>query len=492
MILLFLILLPVAFGVLSWASGRFHQEAPRWVALVGMTAGLVTAIDLWIANRHAGFNTWFAQVNWNWIPEWGVHFHLAMDGLSLLLILLAYFLGVISVLVSWTEIEYQVGLFHLCLQWIVSSMVGVFLAIDLFLFYFSWELMLVPLYFLIAIWGHEHRIYASVKFFIFTQFGGLLMLLAILALYFAHHRATGVYTFEYEELLHTPLPLTQQTWIMLGFFIAFAVKLPVPPLHAWLPDAHTEAPTAGSVDLAGLVLKTGAYGMLRFVVPLFPEAARALAPIAMALGVAGVLYGTILAYSQTDMKRLVAWTSVSHMGFVLLGIFTWNSLALQGVVLIMMAHAISTGALFVIVGQLQERLGTRDLNRMGGLWAVTPRLAGSTLFFALASLGLPGMGDFVGEFLVLLGTFHINPTLAMVGAIGVLLSTMYALRMIERVYRGPNVHGWHVADLLLRESAVLAAMIGVALWLGLYPRPVIEMFQPSMTRLETYARLRTP
>ncbi len=491
MILIYLIALPLVSGTLSWLAGRFSRQAPRWIALLGLSAGLAATIELWAANRHAGFSTWFAQVDWMWMPDWGIHFHLAMDGLSLLLVLLAYFLGIVSVLVSWTEIQYQTGLFHLTLQWIVASMGGVFLAMDLFLFYFAWELMLIPLYFLIAIWGHEHRIYASVKFFLFTQLGGLLMLIAILSLYFAHHRATGVYTFEYEDLLHTPLAPAAQMWIMLGFFVAFAVKLPVPPLHSWLPDAHTEAPTAGSVILAGLVLKTGAYGMLRFVVPLFPGGARSFAPVAMALGVAGVLYGTILAFSQTDMKRLVAWTSVSHMGFVLLGIFAWNRLALEGVVVTMMAHAVSTGALFVTAGQLQERIHTRDLGRMGGLWAVVPRLGGFTLFFALASLGLPGLGDFVGEFLVLLGTYQVSPILAILGAVGVFFSTLYALRMIERVYRGPNAGDWRIADLLPRENAVLAVMIGIVLWLGLYPQPVIDMFRPSMTRLAIYAPWRT-
>ncbi len=266
-----------------------------------------------------------------------------------------------SVLVSWTEIQYQVGFFHFNLLWILAGIAGVFLAVDLFLFYFAWELMLIPMYFLIAIWGHEHRRYAAVKFFLFTQLSGLLMLIAILALYFAHHNATGVYTFEYGELLGTPLAPATEMWIMLGFFTAFAVKLPVVPLHTWLPDAHTEAPTAGSVILAGLLLKTGAYGMIRFVVPLFPHAAAPLRAGGHVLGVAGILYGAVLAFSQTDLKRLVACTSVSHLGFVLLGIFAWNSLALEGAVMTMIAHGISTGALFVIVGALQERIHTRDI-----------------------------------------------------------------------------------------------------------------------------------
>jgi NADH-quinone oxidoreductase subunit M len=492
MTLIFLILMPFVAGVIAWFAGRYHHLAARWVGLVAMTIGFFTCVWLWVLNANAGFNIWYEEVNWTWLPDWGIHFHLAVDGLSMLLLALTYFLGIVSVLVSWTEIQYEVGFFHLNLLWTVTGMAGVFLSMDLFLFYFSWELMLIPIYFLIAVWGHENRRYASIKFFIFTQVSSLLMLIAILSLYFAHHNITGVYTFEYGDLLATPLAPGTEMWIMLGFWIAFAVKLPVVPFHTWLPDAHTEAPTAGSVDLAGLLLKTGAYGMLRFVVPLFPHAAREFAPIAMALGVAGILYGAILAFSQTDMKRLVACTSISHMGFVLLGIFAWNSIALQGVVLTMIAHGISTGALFVIVGAMQERMHTRDLSRMGGLWTVAPRLSGATLVFALASLGLPGLGDFVGEFLVLLGTWPVSHILTVFATIGVLAATFYALRMIERAFRGPNTHEWRIADLVPREGLVMGLMIGILLWLGLFPRPVLDLFRPAMTHLETYASWRLP
>ena len=303
-------------------------------------------------------------------------------------------------------------------MWVLAGIVGVFLAVDLFLFYFAWELMLIPMYFLIVIWGHERRVYAAMKFFLFTQFSGLLMLIAILALYFIHHQATGVYTFEYSELLGTQLSPGAELWIMLGFFVAFAVKLPVVPLHTWLPDAHTEAPTAGSVILAGLLLKTGAYGLLRFVIPLFPHAAHEFTPVALVLAVIGIVYGAVMAFSQTDLKRLVAYTSVSHLGFVLLGIFSWNPLALQGAIMTMICHGLSTGALFILVGGLQERIHTRDLERMGGLWTVAPRLSGAALFFSLASLGLPGLGDFVGEFLVLLGSYKISVTITVVASLG--------------------------------------------------------------------------
>jgi len=491
MILLVLILMPFCAGPIDWLAGRRSTKAVRWISLATMLVGFLISVWLWTVNRNAGFHIWFADLNWNWLPEFGIHFHLAVDGLSILFVTLTYFLGIVAVLVSWTEIQYQVGFFHLNLLWAVTGMVGVFLAIDLFLFYFAWELMLVPIYFLIDIWGHEHRHYAAVKYFLFTQISGLLMLIAILALYFAHHSITGIYTFEYGDLLDTPLPFGTQMWIMLGFFVAFAVKLSMVPLHSWLPDAHTEAPTAGSVDLAGLLVKTGGYGMIRFVIPLFPQAAHAFAPVAQALGVAGILYGAILAFGQTDLKRLVACTSVSHMGFVVLGIFVWNSLALEGAVVLMFAHGISTGALFVIVGALQERIHTREISRMGGLWSVAPRLSGAALFFGLASLGLPGLGDFVGEFLVLLGAFYVSIPLAVWATIGVLASTFYVLRMMQRAFRGPNMAGWRIADLVPREDFTIAMMIVVVLWVGLYPRPLLDMFRPAMVRMENYAGWRT-
>ena len=487
MILLWLILIPLIAGVLAWAGARWSASATRWIALIAVLIDFVLALSLWIGNFHAGLHTWFAQADRAWIPQFGIRFHLALDGLSLLLLMLTFFLGILSVLASWNEITEAVGFFHLNLLCILAGIAGVFLAVNLFLFYFAWELMLVPMYFLISIWGHENRVYAAVKFFLFTQLSGLLMLIGILALFFLHYRATGVYTFEYEELLGTKMSPTAEIWIMLGFFVAFAVKLPVVVLHTWLPDAHTEAPTAGSVILAGLLLKTGAYGMLRFVVPLFPHAARTFAPVAMALGVAGILYGAILAFGQTDLKRLVAYTSVSHLGFVLLGIFAWNDLALQGAVMTMVCHGISTGALFILVGALQERIHSREVDRMGGLWSTAPRLSGATLFFALASLGLPGLGDFVGEFLVLLGTYKVSIVLAALATVGVLFATFYALRLVQRSFQGPNTHDWRIADLVPREGLVVALMIVTLLWLGLYPRPLLNTFQPAMARLEQLA-----
>jgi NADH-quinone oxidoreductase subunit M len=346
------------------------------------------------------------EINYEWIPQYGISFHLALDGLSLLLIVLTVFLGLLSVLVSWNQITERIGFFHFNLLWILAGITGVFLALDLFLFYFFWEVMLIPMYFIIAIWGYENRIYAAFKFFIYTQASGLLMLIAILALYFTHGAETGNYTFDYNQLLGTSLSSPASMWIMLGFLIAFAVKLPLVPFHNWLPDAHTEAPTAGSVILAGLLLKTGAYGILRFVLPLFPQASIDFAPYGMMLGTIGILYGAKLAFAQRDFKRLVAYSSVSHMGFVMLGVYAFNQLALQGVVMQMLAHGISTGALFIIVGAIQKRIHTRDLEEMGGFWELAPRMGGITLLFTMASLGLPGLGNFIAEFLILSGTFQ--------------------------------------------------------------------------------------
>lgn len=491
MILLCFIAILFVAGILAWLAARWSAAAARWIGLAATAADFIIGLIVWL--RHYGelsllpHNRWIEQLDWNWIPRFGIHFHLAMDGLSLLLMMLTFFLGIVSVLVSWNEIQERIGFFHLNLLWVLAGITGVFLALDLFLFYFAWELMLVPMYFLIALWGHERRQYASVKFFIFTQLSGLLMLIAILALYFTHHAATGVYTFEYEQLLGTPLSSAAALWMMLGFFVAFAVKLPVVPVHTWLPDAHTEAPTAGSVVLAGLLLKTGAYGLLRFVVPLFPGAARQFAPIAMILAVIGILYGGLLAFGQSDFKRLVAYTSVSHLGFVLLGIFAWNQLALEGALVTMIAHGISTGALFVIAGLLQERMHTREMGRMSGLWSTVPRLSGAALFFALGSLGLPGLGDFVGEFLVLLGTYRVSLILTIFATIGVLIATFYALRLVQRAFHGPNSHDWKLADMNKREAFILTSMIVVLLWIGLYPLPLLNTFRPAMERLQQAA-----
>lgn len=476
MILIWLIVIPLAGGLLAWLFGRRDDGAPRWISLFALVIDFVLLVVFWM--RHPGGSatggSWLAEINLEWVPRLGIGFHLAMDGLSLLLLMLTAFLGIMAVAASWTEIRDRAGFFHFNLMWSLAGITGVFLSLDLFLFYFFWELMLVPMYFLIALWGHENRIYAAVKFFIFTQLSGLLMLASILGLYFSHARATGVYTFDYALLLGTTTGSSAGMLMMLGFVIAFVVKLPAVPFHTWLPDAHTEAPTAGSVILAGLLLKTGAYGLIRFAVPLFPQAARDFTPVAMVLAAVGILYGAVMAFAQTDLKRLVAYTSVSHMGFVLLGVFAWNELALQGAVIQMICHGISTGALFIMVGALQERLHTRDMQRMGGIGRSAPRMGAVGLIFGLASLGLPGLGNFVGEFLVLAGTYGASVPVTVIAATGLVFATVYSLWMIQQTFFGPERSDLKVPDLGKREMTIMALMIAVIVWIGLYPQPVID------------------
>lgn len=489
MILVLLIALLMLGGLMAWVSERAGSHWPRWVTLgtafVGLCAiGFDTIPHLGQVDLPS--NPWLREYSVPWIPRFGIGLHLAMDGLGFLLIVLTLLLEIVAVIASWTEITTGIGFFHFNLLWVLAGIAGVFLAMDLFLFFVFWELMLVPMYLMISIWGHERRSYAATKFFLFTQAGGLLMLISILALSIVHYRQTGVTTFDYSLLLGTSLPPETELWLMLGFFAAFAVKLPMVPLHPWLPDAHTEAPTGGSIILAGLLLKTGAYGLLRFAIPLFPNASERFAVVAMTLGVVGILYGALLAFAQTDFKRLVAYSSVAHLGFVLLGIYAGNLHARQGAIMAMIAHGLSTGALFMIAGLLQERLHTRDMNRMGGLWPVMPKLSGVTLVFSMASLGIPGLANFIGEFLVLLGTYRVNIPLAVLATIGVVGAALYSLILIQRTFHGENIEGWKVPDLGGAQFATLGAMILFSLALGLYPQPLLNASQPGVARIQTW------
>lgn len=483
MILFELILIFLAGGLLAWFSEKWSDVLPRIISLFAISLNLILIIATAFQVTPDAKSTWLIDYNVSWIPQFGINLHLALDGLSLIMILLTLFLGLIAVIISWKEINERTGFFHFNILWILAGITGVFLALDLFLFYFFWELMLVPMYFLIGIWGHENRIYASFKFFIYTQAGGLLMFISILALYFIHGRNTEVYSFDYLNLLGTDMPASTAFLLMLGFLAAFLIKLPVVPLHNWLPDAHTEAPTAGSVILAGLLLKTGAYGLLRFVIPLFPQSAISFAPLGMALGVIGILYGAKLAFAQNDLKRLVAYTSVSHMGFIMLGIFSFNAMALQGVVIQIIAHAISTGALFIIVGQLQERIHHRDLNNMGGLWHQVPVMGSMGLVFAIASLGLPGFGNFIAEFFILAGTIKASVLAASLASLGLIASAIYSLRIMQKVFLGKEVAKWQIPDLTIREKLVYASLIVAIFYIGLFPQRVINTAEPALTKI---------
>jgi NADH-quinone oxidoreductase subunit M len=481
MILIYLIVILLAGAFLAWITGKQNPLAARIISITVLTIDLILIL-LYVFQTSPSNKDWLADVKIDWIPAFGISFHLALDGLSLVMLILTFFLGIISVIISWKEITSKVGFFHFNLLLILAGITGVFLSLDLFLFYFFWELMLVPMYFLIGIWGHENRTAASNKFFLYTQASGLLMFISIISLYFIHGHSTGVYSFDYLQLLGTNMPTATAMLIMLGFLAAFLVKLPVVPLHNWLPDAHTEAPTAGSLILAALLLKTGAYGLLRFIVPLFPAEAVSFAPIGMLLGVTGILYGAKLAFAQTDLKRLVAYTSVSHMGFVILGVFSFNEIAYQGVVIQMVAHGISTGALFVLVGQLYERIHTRDLNKMGGLWEKVPVMGAVGLVFSMASLGLPGLGNFIAELLILVGAFKTNILMSCLASLGLIAATIYSLRIVQKVFLGNKNTDWKMTDLTIREKVVSALMVVAIVWLGLFPKPVLNAAKPAILK----------
>jgi NADH-quinone oxidoreductase subunit M len=482
MILAVIIAVPLVFGLIGWPFGERKPLVTRWLTLAANAIDLVLVAYLWITYVGVAGSSplspeaapWLSLVKWPWIPGLGISFSLGLDGLSLLMLALTAFLGIMSVLCSWTSIKDRVGFFHLNLSLVLAGVYGVFLALDLFLFAFFWELMLVPMYFLIDIWGHENRHRAAMKFFLFTQIGGLLMLVAIIVLAVVHGMASGTLSFDYRDLLGTSLSPVMGMLLMLGFFVAFAVKLPMFPFHTWLPDAHTEAPTAGSVILAGLLLKTGGYGFIRFVIPLFPQASHEFAPVALILAVAGILYGGFMAFGQQDMKRLVAYTSVSHLGFVLLGVYAFNSLALSGAVVQMVSHGISTGALFILVGYMQDRIHTRDLNRMGGLWRQAPRMGAAAIFLAMALVGLPGLVNFISEFLVLIGVYQVSVVLAVLAGLGLVIAMIYALRMIQLSFHGSPREKWVFPDLSILETGVLYVMIALLIVLGLFPQAILR------------------
>jgi NADH-quinone oxidoreductase subunit M len=479
MILAWLIIVPLLAGIAAWAAARLHPRAPALISLAALTLELALAFPL----RHAGAETWLATYDARWIPAFGIDVRLGLDGMSWLLTILTIVLGAFAVIVSWQEIDDKPGFFHANLMFSLAGTIGVFIALDLFLFFYFWELMLVPMYFIIAIWGHENRRRAAIKFFLFTQGSGLLILISILALAFWHERQSGTLTFDYFALMRTPPPGELGFLIMLGLFIAFIVKLAAFPVHVWLPETHTEAPTAGSVILASILLKTGAYGLLRFVIPLIPNAAHTIAPVALWLGVLSILYGAVLAFGQSDLKKLIAYTSISHMGFILIGVFVFNIIAWQGVVILLVAHGVSTGALFIIVGSLQHRLHSRSLDRMGGLWTDLPRLSAFGTFFILAAMGLPGLGNFVGEFLILRGAWAVAPVVTCFAAIGLIPAALYSLLAVQRAFHGPADPERNVPDFGQRENAMMLILAAAIIWLGMAPQAVLDIAASSLQSL---------
>jgi NADH-quinone oxidoreductase subunit M len=420
-----------------------------------------------------------------WIPAFGIDYAVGVDGISLMLVVLTGFLTPLALLSSWQSVHKKTRAFCMVILVLESAMIGVFVSIDLFLFYVFWDAMLIPMYFLIGIWGYDRRIYAAVKFLLYTMAGSVLMLLAILALAYMHSVATGAYSFDLQRLYQLEITPERQFWLFLAFALAFAIKVPLFPFHTWLPDAHVQAPTAGSVILAGVLLKMGTYGFVRFAFPLFPAAAALFAPYLSVLAVIGIIYGALVAMVQPDMKKLVAYSSVSHLGFVVLGIAAMNVQGVQGAVYQMLSHGVSTGGLFLIVGMLSDRRHTRLISEFGGLKSVTPRLVAAFLLITLASIGLPGMNGFVGEFLILLGAFARSPRMAAVAATGVILSATYMLWMFQRVNYGPVTNEKNAAlpDLQPREWALLVPVIALCVVMGVFPNIFLKPMEPSVQRM---------
>jgi len=420
-----------------------------------------------------------------WIPAFGIEYYLGIDGLSLMLVVLTGFLTPIALLTSWDSIEEKVKEFSIFMLLLETAMIGVFCALDLFLFYVFWDILLIPMYFLIGIWGYDQRVYAAVKFILYTLAGSVLMLIAIIGLSWMHQAATGEYSFDLMKLYALEIPFSTQYWFFLAFAVAFAIKVPLFPFHTWLPDAHVQAPTPGSVILAGVLLKMGGYGLIRFAFPLFPEAGAYFAPMIGWLSAIAIVYGALVAMVQPDMKKLVAYSSVSHMGFVVLGIAALNVQGIQGASYQMLAHGVSTGALFALVGMMSDRRHTRLISEYGGIKSVMPKLTAAFLVITLSSVGLPSMNGFIGEFLIMLGAFKWDPKFVVVAGLGVILSAVYMLWMFQRVFYGPvtNDHNKGLPDLSVREWAIVGPLAAMAIFMGVFPNVFLKPMEPAVQRI---------
>jgi NADH-quinone oxidoreductase subunit M len=474
---------PLAGGLLCLAFWRYPGQCRRVGLGVAAAELLLVLMLLFLDLQPDPVQGWLLVEDFSWIERFGVRYSLGLDGISLVLLLLTALLGIISVLISWNQVTARAGMFYFMLLSTQSAVAGVFLATDLFLFYLFWEMQLVPMLFLIGIWGHEKRVYAAVKFFLFNIAGGLLMLAALIGLYLAHGRMTGNYTFALAQLLQPQITPHLQLWLFGAFLLGFAIKIPLFPLHTWLPDAHTEAPTAGSVILAGLLLKTGCYGLLRIGIPVFPEAAARFMPILLVLGLAGIIYAAWIALAQHDMKRLVAYSSIGHMGLIVIGLAVWDAMTLTGAVLQMVNHGITTAALFILVGMLDERFHTRELADFGGIWKSMPVFSSFFLLFAMASLGMPGLNNFVSEIIILLGVFRANPAAGSIAFVTMVLTLVYVLKLVQDTLYGSPVRKQHGRDLNGRELAILLPLALLVLGVGLYPGPVLALLQEPVNRL---------
>ncbi|MFB3917040.1 MAG: NuoM family protein [Terriglobales bacterium] len=496
-ILSIILFTPLVGAIVLLFVPKESKNAIRWIANIFALAGFLVSVPLipwfWAQRFQPGWKFVEGSPN-NWIPAIGAGYMLGIDGISFLLIILTTLLGFISIMSSWSAIQDRVKEYYAWFLLLQTGMLGVFMALDLFLFFVFWEAMLVPMYLLIGIWGGPRKLYAAIKFFLYTLVGSVMMLLGILFLYFHHHGVTGVYTFSLDALYKTAPQIGSPyaIWLFLAFFIGFAIKVPMFPFHTWLPDAHVEAPTAGSVILAGVLLKMGTYGLIRFSLPFFPAVSmnNTVRGVIIGLSIIGIIYGGLVSLMQKDMKKLVAYSSVSHLGFCTLGIFALNPAGLTGSVIQQINHGISTGALFLIVGILYERRHTRDIAEYGGISTVMPVYATITLIMFMSSMGLPLLNGFVGEFTILQGTFMENKVWAAWAVPGVVLAAAYLLWLYQRVYFGPvnNPKNEKLHDLNLREVFTFAPLVAMAFFIGLYPKPLFEILEQPVNQLVLVAR----
>tara|TARA_B100000686_G_C16789156_1_gene977379 strand:- start:1826 stop:3379 length:1554 start_codon:yes stop_codon:yes gene_type:complete len=493
MFLTFVTFLPLIGAIAIAFIPKDSEEAAKQTALAVAVADFLLSIVLY-SDFDIHTHKMQFEFSTEWIARWGVNYHVGIDGISLLLYIMTTFLTAISILASW-EVKKHVKEYMMAMLILSTGMLGVFIALDLFMFYVFWELQLVPMYIIVGVWGGPRRIYAAVKFFLYTAVGSLLMLVAIIWMYFHFQEQTGLYTTDLMKITNNiDIDLIAQKWLFIAFFLAFAIKVPMFPFHTWLPDAHVEAPTAGSVILAGVLLKMGTYGFLRFNLPLFPEASVEFLPYIGALAVIGIIYGALVSMVQEDLKKLVAYSSVSHLGFVMLGIFAFNHYGLQGALIQNINHGISTGALFLLVGMVYDRRHTRLISEFGGLSKKMPKYAICFMIVALSSIGLPGMNGFVGEFLILLGMFQIDAMLAAFACTGVIFAACYILWMFQRVMflELKNPKNANLKDMTLREKIVITPFIILIFWIGLYPSPFMKTFDASVSHLITQVKGNVP
>ncbi|MCX7792992.1 MAG: NADH-quinone oxidoreductase subunit M [Thermodesulfovibrionales bacterium] len=472
------IFLPVIGALILLLIGRRQEIAIKWLSLVFTLLTFIASLPLFFNFDKSRSDMQFVEVV-DWIPAWNIKYYLGVDGISVLFVLLSALLGPLCVLISWHSIKEKVKEFYIALLLIEAAMIGVFCSLDFFLFYVFWEAMLIPMYLIIGVWGGPRRIYSAVKFFLYTLVGSVLMLVGIIVLYF-----NGGNTFDIVHLMSQKFPYKLQLMLFWAFFAAFAVKVPMWPVHTWLPDAHTEAPTAGSVILAGILIKMGAYGFLRFSLPLFPDATKAMAPVMLILSVIAIIYGGVICLVQSDLKRLIAYSSVSHMGFVTLGIFALNQQGLEGGILQMINHGIVTGALFLLVGMIYDRSHSREISHYGGMATVLPVYAGFFMTFTLASIGLPGLNGFIGEFLIILGGFRASMLAGALAATGIIIGAAYMLWLYQRVFFqevNQNIKGYK--DMDLREIITLSPLVILVVWIGIYPNTFLSFMHESVKAL---------